>query len=462
MMTNDNKEIKLEEFETIRKTMVKKCSGCPKILLKEDDPNHCCGWSFTKCVWDCSSDNEEIKELIKKANEYSDNLSCLTDDDIDSITRTLKNNASEETKTLRSILENPVKYYKDIEHEVMEVSMDPHTGKICKTVPYNGEEPRIEDIVLGKANPKSYTEEVVNRIADTYSIRKADAYSVIKLIKELKSNPTMEVYKKLPLGLRQVADGLSENPGDIEDVSRDLIMQFEADLDMDQQFVDIQKSIDSSYQEAASSIGSLQFVNTRKMFEEDLLEAAKEYKDDPDPEKQESYNKLVSVCNSYKSCCYFQIQLKYLMNVQKKTKRKINDTSKFNSVVNHFNEKYRYNSKNIKDIRMIVPILYRKMSVSDELLKKFVILSCLSFEKMTPENINDHIYMFYTVQNLAGMDFIKESDEGYEFASEIANRLIDILEILDDITNGIKRIYFDENDGMYKIKQSINKKRKVV
>lgn len=462
MTSNDNKNIFREEFETIRKSMIKKCSGCDKILLKEDDPNHCSGWSYSKCVWDCDSDNEEIKEIVKRANKLSEELSVLADNDIDMITKTLENNVSQETKTLRNILANPVKSDKGIEHEVMEVSMDPSTGKICKTVPYNGEDSKIEDIVLGKTKPKSYTEEVVNRIADTYSIRKSDAYSVIKLIKELKNNPNIEVYNRLPLGLRQVADGLSENPGDIENASKDLIMQFESDLDMDQQFVDIQKSIDSSYKDAAASIGSLQFVNTRKMFEEDLLEAAKEYKDDPDPEKQESYNKLVSVCNSYKSSCYFQIQLKYLMNVQKKAKRKINDISKFNSIVNHFNEKYRYNSKNIKDIRMIVPILYRKLSVSDELLKKFVILSCLSFEKMTPEDINDHIYMFYTVQNLAGMDFIKESDEGYEFASEIANRLIDILEILDDITNGIKRVYFDENDGMYKIKQSINKKRKVV
>lgn len=460
MTTNDNSTIK--EFETIRKSIMKKCSGCDRILLDDKDPNYCKGWSYSKCIWDCKSDNEEIKELVKKANDIADASSAITDEDIDMITKTLKSNVSEETKTLRNILQNPEKSDKDIEHETMEVSMDPYTGKICKTTPYNGEEPKIEDIVLGKTKPKSYTEEVVNRIADTYSIRKADAYSVIKLIKELKTNPTMEVYKRLPLGLRKVADGLSENPGDIEDVSKDLIMQFESDLDMDQQFVDIQKSIDSSYKDAAASIGSLQFVNTRKMFEEDLLESAKEYKDNPDPEKRESYNKLVSVCNSYKASCYFQVQLKYLMGIQKKTKRKINDISKFNSVVNHFNEKYRYNSKNIKDIRMIVPILYRKLSVSDELLKKFVILSCLSFEKMTPEDINDHIYMFYTVQNLAGMDFIKESDEGYEFASQIANRLIDILEILDDITNGIKRIYFDENDGMYKIKQSINKKRKAV
>lgn len=451
--TEINKDDLRNEFEELRKKLTKKCGICKYALMdKENDIEFCEGWSMSKCIWECRDDSDG---LVKRANEISDKL-ALTEEEINNITNALKNNISEENKTLRSIISNPTPSDEGVKSEIVELSINPDTGKISGTKPFIEDQSNIEDIILGKVQSKSYTEETINQIADTYSITKADARSVVKLIKDVKNNKCDKIYDKLPLGLRQVADGIYDGTGSIEDVCKDLIMQFESDLDMNQQFIDLQKSIDSSYKEAFSSLGILTYVNTRELYETTLIEKAEEYKETD----TDLYNKLLLASKAYKDSYTFQIQLKYLMNIQKKNKRKINDISKFNSVINHFNERYRDNTKNIKDIRMIVPILYRRLGISDELLKKFVILSCLSFEKMSPENINEHIYMFYTVQNLAGMDFIKEGDEGYEFASEIANNLISVLSILEDMGKNIKKIYLDPNDNMYKIEQSNKNKFK--
>lgn len=454
------------DFENYRSQIIKKCNSCIFIGLNKDDPDYCKGWTKDRCVWECEGD---AKSLVEKANEISE-ACALTDKEIDQISDELKNNAPEDVKILRNVLANPEYHDEDVVPKMAKLSMNPITGKIDNATDYKEDENedtyKLSELILGEVRP-TYTESTIKTLSQTYGITFEDSYKVLKMIRNIKNQKQEDLYQKLPLPMKQVVEGTIGKPlseitiDEANEATRDLLLQFQTDAEFNEQFVDLEKSIQASYTDAAKEIGKIEFTSTRDIFTKKLREEELRL---ADAGKVEESAKVGSVIGAYINSYHFAKQFKYLVNISQKNKRKINDTSKFMTVINAFNEKYKYNTRNIKNIKMLVPILYRRLHtgypwVTEDILKKFVILTCISCKDMMPENIDEHVYMFYTVQNLAVLDFIdmKQTEE-WEFAGEIINNLLNLLHLLKDISRSAKDLAienFDPMTGYYKMKNFI-------
>lgn len=465
-MTDDELKAK---FATLKSQIIKKCNSCVRSFVEKDAPDHCDGWTQTKCIWECK---ESAKDLVKEANEIADRF-ALTEEEINKITRTLAFNRSENSKIMQDILETNPEADKDgLVQETMEVSINPYTGKVDKAIPVSDESEEVykmEELIYGNIRP-TYTESSVKQIADTYGIRKEDAYKVLKLIR---SKDTTDIYNKLPLAMRNVVDGICQEGLSRDEEAKNLLMQFQSDIEINEQMVDLDKSIKASFDDAAKEIGGIEFTSTKdiftKMDEEanKLINEAVEMEEGPErTAKVEQAQKIHSVSNAYIESYHYKKQLVYLSMISQKNKRKIMDTSKYNSIVNTFNERYRFNTRNIKDIRMVLPILYRKLHpvydwVTEDLIKRFIMLTCVACNKMQPENIAEHTYMFYTVQNLTTLDFIDGTkQEEWGFAKEILNNVLYVLDILRDITKKKKNIKIDLYTGHPSIPDMLNNQLK--
>lgn len=458
------------EFNNLRSQIVKKCNGCVKSFVDKEESDHCDGWTNTKCIWEC---NGNAKELVEEARKISDHF-ALTEEEINKISRTLAFNRSENSKIMKNILEtNPQADDNGLVKETMEVSIDPYTGKVDKATPIS-EEPedtyKMEELIYGNVRP-TFTETSVKQIADTYGIRKEDAYRVLKLIR---SKETKGLYEKLPLAMRNFVDNIMQDGSTRDEEAKNLLMQFQSDIEINEQMVDLDKSIKSSFDDAAKEIGNMEFTHTKDIFvnkmreeADKIVEEANALEDESDKiTKIDQANKIYNVSNAYIESYHYKKQLVYLSTISQKNKRKIADISKYNSVINAFNERYRFNTRNIKDIRMVLPILYRKLHpvykwVTEDLLKSFIMLTCISCDKMQPENINEHTYMFYTVQNLACLDFVDGTmKEEWSFAKEILNNVLYVLDILRDITKKKKDIEIDPGTGLPIIPDMLNNQLK--
>jgi hypothetical protein len=427
------KQEDLNQFEIIRKKMTKKCNTC--IVQMQGG---CEGWSKSTCIWNCVGSEDAIN-LVKEATLISDKYNILSDEDIDKVVNTLESNLSDENRGLRRIM--AAEQHKNLKNPtgiLANVSTNPETGKIEQAIPIEDideQAPTIKDLVLGDIRP-SYTETVVKKIAEQYNMINDDAYKVLELIKLYKENQNANVYELLPLAIRTYVENYSNSTEiSIQDACKEILTQFQSDLEMEEEFIDLQKSINGSFGELKSIAADIQLTKTRNSMENELLAEA----DKIESANKEAAEKYRKISKAYTNSYTFQPLIKYLYNISQKNKRKINNTDKYASAVNTFNEKYKYHTMNIKNIGMLKPVLLRILRnvykcdwITDELVKKFIILICSACEKLSPDNIDEHTYMFYTVQNISCFDFVDFEKEGYEFADYIIKNIITILKYLDN------------------------------
>lgn len=440
-------------FEILRSRIIRKCNSCIRIITDRED--HCNGWTKTKCIWRCDESARELVELANKvANEFT-----LTEEEIDEISKTLEDNISEDSKLMRSICENPPEPEKQgLVPEVIDLSVDPYKGKMINAKPHaeqDGEQYNMDELIFGKIR-QTYTESTVKELSDMYSITNNDAYRVLNLIRNTSEDNIDGLYKKLPLSMRETVDGIihgeSDLMSDYDKAAKDLLMQFQTDIEIAERTVDLDKIIQSTYADTAKEIGQLTLTSTRDIFLKTLPEEVNKLRESDNKEDWDKAAKIVDIVAAYDESYHFTAQLKYLSNISQKNRRKIYNLSKYNTVVNAFNDRYRYSTKNIKDIRMILPILYRKLKpsypwVTENLIKSFIILTCLACDKMSPDNIAEHTYMFYTVQIISLLDFVDERmEEEWKFARQVLDNVVNVLDILTDITKKHKNLVIYEYD----------------
>lgn len=442
-----------EFFEILRPRIVKKCNSCHRIIKDRDD--YCEGWTKTKCIWRC---DESAKKLVELANRVANEFT-LTEDEIDEISKTLEGGVSEDSKLMRSICENhPDTEKHGVVPEVMDLSVDPYKGKITNAKPHDDQDTdqfSMDELIFGKIR-KTYTESTVDELSDIYGITKNDAYRVLNLIRNTSEDNIDGLYNKLPLSMREAVEGIingsSDLMSDYDKAAKDLLMQFQTDAEITEKTVDLDKIIQNTYADATKEIGQLTLTTSRDIFMNTLPEEMNRLLQNGNDEDLVKANKINHVIGAYINSYHYTAQLKYLSNISKKNRRKIDNVSKYNSIVNAFNDRYRYSTKNIKDIRMILPILYRKLKpehsfITEDLIKKFIMLTCLACDKMSPDNIEEHTYMFYTVQVISLLDFVDErAKEDWDFAQVVLNNVLYVLDILTDITRKHRDILICEYD----------------
>ena len=285
------------------------------------------------------------------------------------------------------------------------------------------------------------TSEFDETIKDIYGLKNAD--SIIKL-KQLaydydNGKITSGLYNKLPSEFKAM---ISSQIGtfDIGVANRAakeflelMIHEFKTDIQFNKEFVDFENALKNEIN--SMDFGQLYLDHTNEQMEK-IDELIEKYKD-TEPEK---IAHLLEIKPPYEDATNFttlKAKAREIHNLRKYVKNE----KRFYKECDNFNYKYKAHQKinfSNTDIKTIPLVLKRRLDsekYSEEDIMKFVALFLRVTLNYSPDNIPEHVFMYYTIRNINLLDILNEESEKYK---EIISNIEDVINIIkeEEIKNG--------------------------
>lgn len=192
--------------------------------------------------------------------------------------------------------------------------------------------------------------------------------------------------------------------------------------------LNLQTSIDNYSKKAISDLYNDKFSKQREVLENETLRIA----DEIEAEKPEDAKMLREVAEAFHDSYTYEKMFEECKATGKLKVKKI-DIEKKKRVFAGFDYKYSKTKNVIKSVTLIEPILRRHLppKISDESITKFVIIFCKYAANMDPNKITDHIFMYYFISNITGLDILTHEGDDSSFYDEIVSN---ITKFIDKIT----------------------------
>lgn len=269
---------------------------------------------------------------------------------------------------------------------------------------------------------------------DLFRLDEASTNKIIKVVKEYRPLSEEEkekysAYMKLPDKLKQMINTASPDKIGRNMVARELLDEV------------IQAAcIDSEFNKVKDMMGSLakdmDIKNTTKMYTEyqlglfeTNLEQHRENIKDKDPEKAEVIGKIIK---AFKNSYTFENLIEaYKTNGGKYRPKKI-ELEKFESrILDQFNQKYINSKFDIPNIFQAYYMLDKKLpkeySIDD--IKRFFVLFYKYTKTFSPNNVEEHTFMYYTVMNIITLNFadMYEKEEENTFLNKVLDGIVNAI-----------------------------------
>lgn len=373
----------------------------------------------------------------------SDNTK-LTDEQIKEIGDFLEENKSEQVKEMEEVISN-VEVNPDAPLEESDIYVG--INSIGKPVEVQVDE---EDIDLedysnlfddGKIPEVDFFSEevkdelIVKAIKDLLNCTDADSNVLLSIIKEYKVLPerdrkTYQVYNKLPDSVKAQINRIN---GNSKAYRNEIALNF---LDSIIKEAVIDKEVDNVKDLMNSVAKELDMSNTVEMYtkyqkglmEDNLRSHAEKLRTEGDTEKAE---KLDLISSAYHDSYTFESIKNGIINNGGKYKIKPIEIEKYETrVFDDFNRKYINSEFNIPNILEALKIACNKMTDYDEyVILKFFIIFCKYCKNFTPDNIEQHTFMYYTLMNIITLNF-EDINEDNEFTKEVKKSLSEVLDLI--------------------------------
>ena len=367
-----------------------------------------------------------------------ENKVILTEEEIDSVVETLEESKSNNANVLSNIIkeESPKE---DMEAVEMQIAVDPVTGEetnlgflqsIMEEHDITLDD--IKNVDISDFDNMKITKDMVMKsdFAKEEEIPDDQIMDLLAFIEKYQSGEKINIYNEMPQFMRMTVDKLYlDGRGQISrnEICKIIADQMISDIKMDQAFMDLNEAIKNELKIPTLSDLYTEFV--KENFEEKLLEIA----DQVEEENPEKAKMLRGVSDTYKTTYTFEVLREALNN--RKVRQAIKDPSKFKKVCKKFNDKYINSRFKISSVDMCYGAIHSAIpEMTDEYIKKFIMLFCKTCENMNPDDINDHVFMYYTIQNIRLLQH-EESiiSGGEEVRSEMYNIVVE--NIKDTITD---------------------------
>lgn len=197
-------------------------------------------------------------------------------------------------------------------------------------------------------------------------------------------------------------------------------------------FIDIDKSIESSYKELYDSTkGDFSNYNNnfRNMLENELPKKAEEIKE-TEPEKSESLMKISKAfVESYTMTDMFD-----MYKNTGKLKVKPIMTDKFKRTCDDWCLKYKDHKMIINNVYDLYPSLQKIFSdydFDDKLYKKFICIFINYTKNMKPDVMEEHVFMYYFIKNILGIVYCNTEDvEETKFCNTVKDNVNKFLNMI--------------------------------
>lgn len=405
--------------------------------------------------------NDAYEKLMSINPEGEDNK--ITDEQVEEVLeaiRSIKDPIADEIANYpsnRGILERPVGSAEDIdipESKVMTLQ-DPITGRFKVTgdmSEYNESDSKSFDDIL---DTESFSKNKIaidpvllyNKIRDLYKLPVEESQELANMVVRYNNDKTdLPIFSELPKLIKDIINSQCVanniiNKGARNDIIKMLLDNIIEDYDSENNNIDIDKILDEYNKQLAQSDPELRKIAVDTFNEYNiaaykhkkhgLYEMAEKVKD-TDPEKAANIIKVAESYTEAEELNLFKESIK-----DKKIKIRKIDLEKYNKVFKRFNYRYENSKLNIYDISSCPHVLDRhldKEKYSTDDIVKLCVYFCKYCDNMSPDNIFEHMFMYYFVYNIVTLDFTGSPDADEE-SKEFYNRVIDNLSACIDLLN---------------------------
>ena len=348
----------------------------------------------------------------------------LTENQIDTIVKIAEEGLTPELKKLRDIQNGIIPAELLAEEESLPTNqyakIDAVTGEIVGFGEFDTEtdlEKELADVDTSEIEAAMEKEENVEAaIKSTYGAEDVDIetlHEIMDLMKKRKAGERI-YYNDLPIDFqRRIMQTISSESNGAYIGNKEIRNQMaEAVIDniiaellqgeMNKTIVDLQNSVNTYMTKELGEMVNTSRAQQHKIMAEQLPVLASKAKQD-DPEKadmllkiHDAYMQAYTLDDMFDSYCHGKPKIKKI------------DIEKIQKLYYTFNHKYDTSKWQIRDVAMLAPILDRNIDKSidmDDILTFIAIfIKYTDMKKMTPENIWDHTFMYYTVFNIASLD----------------------------------------------------------
>lgn len=332
--------------------------------------------------------------------------------------------------------------------------VDPISGKIGNTISeeeVTKSSSNVDDLIdetLFKTNPEDVeiTEEaIVEALQDFFpTYKEKDTFGLIEAAKQYQKGAKISYYNALPESIKLEIDKLisGSNIGYATQrearnyVAEGLLDAIVSNSLANSVSVDFSKALENTYKEMWDETKDTfsQYNNDqREMFTKHILDKAEEVKD-TDPKKYKLY---MSCYENFKEAYTFEKMMEmYKSGIRIK---KI-ELEKFKRTCNDWINKYKDSKMIINNIYDIYPLLTSYLvakgyDYTETHVKIFMIVFMRYTEKMSPDNVDEHILMYYFIKNILSIKYHNDTDEKENaFYKEVLENVVKALDIIKERT----------------------------
>lgn len=392
---------------------------------------------------------EKLLETADKVAEvYNNENDTLTDDEVDKLIEALD---SQEKDPSQDFPSNNGKIFNDNtdpsqnKTETVLVSANPVTG-ILNTIPYDEKEIteesidnlinlKDEDLKKIEINWDNFTSSVESMYPE---INMDDLKQLFSALTKYRQGVKFSYFNELPdIIKRNINDyvnlGAAEHQASQNTtkqiknmLAKELFDTIISNNYTAKAFTDISKfsteEIKREKEKLGESIGDYN-NKLRKEYEEGFIKRAEEYEKSGEEEAINKAKQLRKVSRMFTQAYTYEDM--YATFVDRKIKVKPIQLDKFKRTCQDFNRKYYNNTFNIKDVGMTVPVLDKVLDKKYDIttIQSFIVLFINYTKNFIPSNIDEHVFMFYFIQNILALE-IKIPGKDYEDFNEIVKKNI--------------------------------------
>lgn len=340
----------------------------------------------------------------------------------------------------------------------MYVHVDPYTGKINNVLndKLNTGNPFDRDLdkllAMDSEQIKSEVEidekSVIDSVKSIFpNFEITDFKAFMDVLNRYRKGEKFSYYNALPQSMKNQVDlimgdthiGYISNKEARNYIIQSLFDQIINDNYTNRMFVDIENSFQNSFQELYDTTKG-QFSdynnNFRDFMENKLQDEAEKIKD-TDPEKSLVYQ---NISNAFVSSYTFDDMYDLYINTGKLKVKPIM-VDKFKRTCDEWLLKYKDHKMIINNIYDLYPALqkiFSDYSFNDKTYKKFICIFMNYTKNMKPDNVTEHVFMYYFIKNILGIVYCNKDDEKeVKFCNMVKDNVNRFLKSIED-EEGIK------------------------
>lgn len=168
----------------------------------------------------------------------------------------------------------------------------------------------------------------------------------------------------------------------------------------------------------------------RQEYEVGFLEKAKLLEESDEEGAAETAEKLRKASRMFTQSYTYEDMYEAYKNY--KIKIKPIQLDKFKRTCEEFNSKYYNNTFKIRDIMSTIPVLDRKLDKKYDIkvIHKFIVAFINYTRYFSPSNIDEHIFMFYFIQNILSLDIDIPGDDYENFNNLVKENIYKFLDLI--------------------------------